>query len=293
MVGRLGMPKKRALGRGLDALIPDIETSDLEPTSFFYCDVDAISPNPYQPRRTFTEDELNSLASSIKEKGVIQPLVVRPAATGYELIVGERRWRSARLAGLKQIPVVVKDVSSAEMLELALVENIHREDLNPVEKAEAYHQLMEEFGLTQEKVAKRVGRDRSTVANFLRLRNLPKEIQADLINNTLTMGHARALIGADTPAQQKAAWRRIVSEDLSVRAAEALVKRLKTSKGKASRSKTASSTDVYMQSMADDLTRHLGTKVRIVQQGKRGRLEIEFYGSDDLDRLIALLKPAS
>jgi ParB family chromosome partitioning protein len=287
------MPKKRALGRGLDALIPDIETSDLEPTSFFYCDVDAISPNPYQPRRTFTEDELNSLASSIKEKGVIQPLVVRPAATGYELIVGERRWRSARLAGLKQIPVVVKDVSSAEMLELALVENIHREDLNPVEKAEAYHQLMEEFGLTQEKVAKRVGRDRSTVANFLRLRNLPKEIQADLINNTLTMGHARALIGADTPAQQKAAWRRIVSEDLSVRAAEALVKRLKTSKGKASRSKTASSTDVYMQSMADDLTRHLGTKVRIVQQGKRGRLEIEFYGSDDLDRLIALLKPAS
>ncbi len=287
------MPKKRALGRGLDALIPDIETSDLGPTSFFYCDVDAISPNPYQPRRIFTEDELNSLASSIREKGIIQPLVVRPGVSGYELIVGERRWRSARMAGLKQIPVVVKDVSSAEMLELALVENIHREDLNPLEKAEAYHHLMKEFSLTQEDVAKRVGQDRSTVANFLRLRNLPQEIQADIINNRLTMGHARALIGADTPAQQKAAWRRIVSEHLSVRAAEALMKRLKAGTTKESRPKTASSADVYLQSVADDLTRHLGTKVRIVRRGKRGRLEIEFYGGEDLERLIARLKASS
>lgn len=287
------MPKRQVLGRGLDALIPGVDTSDLGSTSFFYCDIDAIRPNPYQPRRTFAKDELRSLADSIKEKGIIQALVVRPASTGYELIVGERRWRSARLAGLKQVPVVVKDVSTAEMLELALVENVQREDLNPLEKAEAYYSLMKEFGLTQEKVAKRVGQDRSTVANFLRLRHLPKEIQADIVNNTLTMGHARALMGAETAAQQKAVWRRIISKDLTVRATEALVKRLKGHKGKALKSRPAPSEDVYLHKVADDLTRHLGTKVRIVRRGKRGRVEIEFYDNDDLDRLIIRLKAMS
>ena len=187
------MPKKQVLGRGLDALIPDVETADLEPTSFFYCDIDAIRPNPYQPRLTFTEEELRGLANSIKEKGVIQPLVVRADAAGHVLIVGERRWRSARMAGLKQVPVVVKDVSEAEMLEFALVENIQREDLNPLEKAEAYYRLMTEFGLTQQQVARRVGQDRSTVANFLRLRNLPKQIQADIVNHTLTMGIVKGI----------------------------------------------------------------------------------------------------
>jgi ParB family chromosome partitioning protein len=287
------MPKRQVLGRGIDALIPGVDTSDLEPTSFFYCDIDAIRPNPYQPRRTFAEDELRSLADSIKEKGVIQALVVRPASPGFELIVGERRWRSARLAGLKQVPVVVKDVSTAEMLELALVENIQREDLNPLEKAEAYYSLMKEFGLTQEKVAQRVGQDRSTVANFLRLRNLPKEIQADIVNHALTMGHARALMGADTPAQQKALWRRIVSQDLSVRATETLVKKLKAQKKTGAKSRPVSSADVYLQKVAEDLTRHFGTKVRIARRGRRGRVEIEFYGNDDLDRLIARLKASS
>jgi ParB family chromosome partitioning protein len=293
MVGGRGMPKKQVLGRGLDALIPDVETADLESTPFFYCDIDAIRPNPYQPRRTFAEEELKSLADSIREKGVIQPLVVRADASGHVLIVGERRWRSARMAGLRQVPVVIKDVSEAEMLELALVENIQREDLNPLEKAEAYQRLMTEFGLTQQEVATRVGQDRSTVANFLRLRNLPKEIQADIVNQTLTMGHARALMGAETPIQQKAAWRRIVSRNLSVRAAEALIKKLKPSKDKASKRRPASSDDVYFQSIADDLARHLGTKVRIVRRGKRGRLEIDFYGNDDLDRLVARLRAPS
>jgi ParB family chromosome partitioning protein len=287
------MPKRQVLGRGLDALIPGVDTSDLGSTAFFYCNIEAIRPNPYQPRRTFAEGELRNLADSIKEKGIIQPLVVRPASTGYELIVGERRWRSARLAGLLQVPVVVKDVSTAEMLELALVENVQREDLNPLEKAEAYHSLMKEFGLTQEQVAERVGQDRSTVANFLRLRHLPKEIQADVVNNKLTMGHARALMGAETPAQQKAVWRRIISNDLTVRATEALVKKLKGQKGKISKSKPASSEDVYLQKVADDLTRHLGTKVEIVRRGKRGKVEIEFYGNDDLDRLVARLKAMS
>ncbi len=287
------MPKKQALGRGLDALIPDVETSDLEPRSFFYCDIDSIRPNPYQPRRRFTEQELKDLSDSIKEKGIIQPLVVRTVPTGYELVVGERRWRAARVAKLKQVPVVVKDVSGSEMVELALVENIQRQDLNPLEKAEAYYRLIKEFGLTQEAVAKRVGQDRSTVANFLRLRNLPKPIQADIINNTLSMGHARALLAAETPAHQKEAWRRIVSKSLSVRAAEALVKKLKDRKPRASSAKVRSSEDVYMENLADDLTRHLGTRVRIIRRGDRGRLEIEFYGNEDLERLIARLKASS
>jgi ParB family chromosome partitioning protein len=287
------MPKKRVLGRGLDALIGDVGQSDLDPKSFFYCDVDSIRPNPYQPRRSFAKQDLKSLADSIKAKGVIQPLVVRSSSGGYELIVGERRWRSARMAGLKEVPVVVRDVSAAEMLEMALVENVQREDLNPLEKAEAYYRLVKEFGLTQGKVAKRVGQDRSTVANFLRLRNLPKPIQADIMNNTLTMGHARALLGAENAAQQKAAWRRMVSESLSVRAAEALVRKLRAGKGKTSRSKSVSSDDLYFQSIADDLIRHLGTKVRIVRRRKGGRLEIEFYSNDDLDRLISRLKASS
>jgi len=284
------MPKKQALGRGLDALIPDVKASDLEPTSFFYCDIDSIRPNPYQPGRRLSEQELKDLSDSIKEKGIIQPLVVRTVPTGYELIVGERRWRAGCLAGLKQVPVVVKDVSGAEMVEMALVENIQRQDLNPLEKAEAYYRLIEEFGLTQEEVAKRVGQDRSTVANFLRLRNLPQPIQTDIVNNTLSMGHARALLGAETLAQQKEAWRRIVSKSLSVRAAETLVKKLKEHKPGTSSEKVRSSEDVYIESLADDLTRHLGTKVRIIRRGKQGRLEINFYGNDDLDRLIARLK---
>jgi ParB family chromosome partitioning protein len=176
------------------------------------------------------------------------------------------------------------------MLEMALVENIQREDLNPLEKAEAYYRLMTEFGLTQEEVAKRVGQERSTVANFLRLRNLPEAIRADIVNNTLTMGHARALLGATTPAQQKVVWRRIVSQNLSVRAAEALVKKLREGKEKPAPLKPADSGEVYLQSVAEGLTRHLGTKVSIARRGKKGRLEIEFYSNDDLERLISLLR---
>ena len=162
------MAKKQALGRGLDALIPDVAASDLEPRPFFYCDIDSIRPNPYQPRRRFPEQDLKDLSDSIKEKGIIQPLVVRTVSTGYELIVGERRWRAARAAGLKQVPVVSKDVTGSEMMEMALVENIQRQDLNPLEKAEGYYRLIKEYGLTQEEIAQRVGQDRSTVANFLR-----------------------------------------------------------------------------------------------------------------------------
>ncbi len=284
------MPRKQVLGRGLDVLIPGVDSSQFGPSDFFYCDIDTIRANPYQPRRTFTKQELKALSDSIKANGVIQPLVVRSVSGGYELIVGERRWRSCRMAGLKRVPVVVRDVSGSEMLEMALIENIHREDLNPLEKAEAYYRLMDEFGLTQEKVAKRVGQNRSTVANFLRLRSLPGEIRDDIVNNTLSMGHARALLGAKTPTQQKAAWRRIVSKNLSVRAAETFIKKLKTGESGKHRSRAPSSEDVYLQSVADDLTQLFATKVRIVRRGKKGRLEIEFYGNEDLDRLVSRLK---
>ena len=284
------MPKKQVLGRGLDALIPDADTSVLEAESFFYCDINAIRPNPYQPRKAFSKEELASLANSIKEKGVLQPLVVRTASVGHELIVGERRWRAARMAGLKDVPVVVRDVSAGDMLEMALIENIQRQDLNPLEKADAYHRLVKEFGLTQEEVGKRVGQDRSTVANFLRLRNLPKSIQADIANNTLTMGHARALLGAKTAVQQEEVWRRIVSQNLSVRAAEALVKKPGAHKKRPSGSKPARSEDIYLESLAEDLARRLGTKVTIAWRGKKGRLEIDFYTNDDLERLVAMLR---
>ncbi len=284
------MPKKKALGRGLDALIGGADTSDLEPKSFFYCDINLIQPNPYQPRRTFSQEELKELAGSIAQQGIIQPLVVRTASTGYELVVGERRWRAARMAGLTEVPVIVKDISAGEMLEVALVENIQREDLNPLEKADAYDRLLKEFDLTQDEVAKRVGQDRSTVANFLRLRNLPKAIQADIANNTLSMGHARALLGAETSAHQQLAWRRIVSEKLSVRAVEALVKKLKQGKTTGSDVKPPSSGDTYLKSVEQDLARHFGTKVQIIQRGKRGKVEIAFYSHDDLDRLITRLK---
>jgi ParB family chromosome partitioning protein len=290
MDGGDGMPKKKVLGRGLDALIPDVDKSELGPEPFFHCDIDAIRPNPYQPRRHFSDQELTGLSDSIKEKGIIQPLVVRTVPTGYELIVGERRLRAARLAGIKQVPVVVKEAAGAEMVETALVENIQRQDLNPLEKADAYYRLIKEFGLTQKEVAKRMGQNRSTVANFLRLLNLPKPIKTDIINNTLSMGHAMALLGAENPAQQKVAWRRIVSENLSVRAAEALIKKLKDRKPKASRSKERTSEAVYMESLADDLTRLLGSRVQIIWRGNRGKLQVEFYSNEDLERLIARLK---
>jgi ParB family chromosome partitioning protein len=292
MDGGDGMPKKKVLGRGLDALIPDVDTAELGPEPFFYCNIDAIRPNPYQPRRHFSDQELRGLSDSIKEKGIIQPLVVRIVATGYELIVGERRWRAAGLAGIKQVPVVVREAAGAEMVETALIENIQRQDLNPLEKADAYYRLTKEFGLTQKEVAKRVGQDRSTVANFLRLRNLPRPIQNDVINNTLSMGHARALLGVENPDQQKKVWRRIVSENLSVRDTEALINKLRDRKPKASGQKERTSEAIYMESLADDLTRHLGSRVQITWRGNRGKLEIEFYSNEDLDRLIARLKTA-
>lgn len=281
--------RRKVLGRGIDTLIPNLDTLTQE-RDFFLCDIDSIYPNPMQPRQSFPDGSLDELAASIKEMGIIQPLIVRTAKIGYELIAGERRWRAARLAQLRQVPVLVKEASSGEMLELALIENIQRKDLNPLEEAEAYHRLLNEFGLTQEELGKRIGKDRSTIANFVRLLTLPEPIRADIINETLTMGHARVLAGIESPPLQKKAWRDITSKKLSVRGAEELAKKLKAPGKKSSNTDPHTSDDIYFSALEEDLTRHLGTKVTIKRSGKRGILKIEYHNNTDLERLIAKLK---
>jgi ParB family chromosome partitioning protein len=281
--------KKLALGRGLDALIPDFKMGEKDPNDYFHCAVDQIFPNRYQPRSHFSQAELEELSQSIKEQGIIQPLLVRKYNLGFELVAGERRLRAAKMAGLKHVPVVIKNVTDAELLEMSIVENIQREDLNPMEKAEAYHCLITEFDLTQDDAAKRVGKSRSAVANFLRLRQLPEPIKATIVDGTLSMGHARALLGAESSAQQTAAWRAIVAKGLSVREAENLIKRLKAEKKKPKAS-SPSSEEIHLLNLAEELSRSFGTRVQIKRHGKKGKVEIEFFNNDDLDRLIELLK---
>lgn len=219
--------KKMALGRGLDALIPDFSPFENDRVDYFQCDINLIHANRYQPRITFSQEELEELCNSIKEQGIIQPLLLRKDGSGYELVAGERRFRAAKMAGLTHVPAFIKNITDSDLLEMSIVENIQREDLNSLEEAEAFHQLIAEFNLTQEQVAKRVGKSRSAVANLLRLRKLPEQIKASILDNTLSMGHARALLGADTSALQIVAWRAVVSKKLSVRETENLINRLK------------------------------------------------------------------
>ncbi|NNF98096.1 MAG: ParB/RepB/Spo0J family partition protein [Desulfobacteraceae bacterium] len=287
--------KKLALGRGLDSLIPTVD--EFEPTSkpsdkqkYFQCDIDIIQPNKYQPRRSFKDEELSELAESIKAQGIIQPIIVRRADVGYEIVAGERRLRAAKRAGLDRVPVLIKELSDTQMLEMSIVENIQRENLNPVEESEAYYRLINEFGITQEQAAERVGKSRSAVANFLRIRQLSELIKQSIINNELSMGHARALLSLESAAQQDAAWRTVVSRKLSVRDTEALIKKLKTGKEPVDK-KPQDSLDRHLTGVTDDLSRHFGTKVQIKRRGKKGKLEIEFYNDDDLNRLIELLTP--
>ncbi len=281
--------KRAALGRGLESLIPNTPPAREDTSAYFLCDTDLIRPNRYQPRIQFSEDELAELSASIKEQGILQPLLVRKNSRGYELIAGERRLRASKMAGLKQVPVVIKEISDKELLEMSIIENIQREALNPLEEAEAYHQLMVEFEMTQEQAAQRVGKSRPAVANMLRLRQLPESIKNSILDNTLSMGHARALLGAESVGQQKTAWKEILSKGLSVRQTEALVKRLKSEK-KPERTRSASSEDIYLTDLAEELSRQYGTRVRIIRQGKKGKVEIDFFSNDDLDRLISVLK---
>ena len=281
--------KKLALGRGLDALLPDFEPMGDISKEYFHCDIGLIQPNRYQPRLRFPDNELEDMARSIRQQGIIQPLLVRKDNNGYELIAGERRLRAAKKAGLKQVPILVKTLTDTDMLEMSIVENVQRSDLNPLEEAEAYHRLITEFGLTQDQAADRVGKSRSSVANFLRLRQLPGQIKGSIMEGDLSMGHARALLGAATSAQQNSVFRSIVAKGLSVRETERLIKRLKAEKEKPKQS-ISSSEQRYLSDVADDLSGRFGTKVKIKRRGQKGRVEIEFFSNDDLDRLLGLLK---
>jgi len=280
------MAKRKALGRGLSALIPDADKLESAEGQFFQCPIEEIEPNPYQPRQEFSVSELKEMVNSVREKGILTPLLVTRTKKGYQLIAGERRWRAAQRAGLERVPVVVREASPMEALELALVENIHRKDLNPIEEALAYRKLQEETGATQDTLAKRLGKDRSSIANLLRLLKLPASIQKDVINGQLSMGHARVLAGLKTRQEQKALRDMILKKGLSVRQAESLVRKRKTFTPSG---KKRAELDYYMQSLSDNLKRSLGTKVDIKKRGKQGRIVIYFYSDDELDRLLELL----
>ena len=280
--------KKLALGKGLGALIPDIRAAGDMEVDYFYCQVSLIRPNRYQPRKKFKEKELAALSASIKEQGIIQPLLIRRLDDGYELVAGERRLRAAKLAGYQDVPCVIKNLTEKQLLEMSLVENIQRENLNPMEESDAYHRLTTEFELTQEEAAIHVGKSRSAVANFLRLRQLPELIKESIVDGALSMGHARALLGISNKAQQSAVWRAVVAKGLSVRETESLVNRLKKESGD-SRKRKEGSDEIYFTNISEELSRNFGTKVKIRRRGQKGKVEIEFYSNEDLDRLLHLL----
>jgi len=280
------MPKRKALGKGLSALIPDADTTETGEERFFQCPIEAIVPNPYQPRQDFSASELEEMVNSVLENGIITPLLVSGTDSGYQLIAGERRWRAAQKAGLERVPVVVREVTPVESLQLALIENIHRKDLNPIEEALAYNRLLDETGGTQESIAKRLGKERSTITNMLRLLKLPVYAQKDVIDGRLSMGHARVLAGVKSARELKILRNAVINKGLSVRQLEALAKK-KSSATRSGKKKTKP--DYYMQSLADNLKRSLGTKVEIKRQGKEGRIVVYFYSDDELDRLLDLL----
>jgi ParB family chromosome partitioning protein len=274
--------KKSVLGKGLDALIP---TEKVE-QGYVILGIDEISPNTFQPRKDFDEEAINELAASIQEKGIIQPIVVRKNMNAYEIIAGERRWRAAQRVGLTKIPVIIKDVSDREVLELALVENLQREDLNPIEEATAYEQLIEDFGLTHEEISRRIGKERSTITNQLRLLKLPEEVREALIKGEITAGHARALLGLESPNKMKEVLEAIIKDKLSVRKTEKLVQKLSEDKKTAIKSHDI---DPYIKQLTDELKKGLGTQVKIIDKGGEGRIEIEYYSKDELERLIEIL----
>jgi ParB family chromosome partitioning protein len=276
--------QKQALGKGLGALIPDLSVLDdkeKKALGIIEIELDKIIPNEYQPRKVFNDEKLRELAASIKEQGIIQPVIVHRAGTGYQLIAGERRWRASRLAGLKTIPALVKEATKRELLEMALIENIQREDLNPLEAAEAYKRLQDEFKLTQEDLAKRVGKERSTVTNFLRLLGLPKEIKQELATGALTIGHAKALLSLERVRDQMRAAGMIVRKGLSVREAEVLSSRLKNPPKE---KKVRLSHE--LKSIEERLRKALGTKVVIAAKSKGGRIVIDYYSAEELERIL-------
>jgi len=274
-----------ALGKGLGALLP--EFGQAEPGAFLHCGIEEIIPNRSQPRKHFDESKLQELAESIKEKGILEPLIVRRTDQGYELIVGERRWRAAQKAGMKEVPVMVKEVKGKEAFEISLIENLQREDLNPIEAAEAFKHLIDEFNLSQEDLSKRIGKDRSTITNILRLLKLPSEVRNQLLQNRITSGHARAILSLEDKEKQKELCALIIKKDLSVREAEAIAKRWSEKPQKTvAPVRRRGDLESQLSSLQDSLRKYLGTKVQITQKDKKGKIEIEYYSHEDLERIV-------
>jgi len=275
--------KRPALGRGLSALIPDAPAVAAERS--LDVDIDLLRPNQFQPRTTMDDSRLDELAASIRSNGIIQPIVVRRDGARYEIIAGERRWRASQRAGLLKVPVVVRDMPDERLLAAALIENIQRADLNPLEEALAYRRLTEDLHLTQDQIAESVGKDRSSIANYLRLLKLPNEVRESVASSTLTMGHARALAGIGDEAQLLRLARDVIAKQLSVRETEALVRKAATP----APGIEAPQKDVHTRAAEDKLRFALGTRVRIVRKGKGGRIEIDFTSEDELQRVYEML----
>jgi ParB family chromosome partitioning protein len=287
--------QKRALGRGLSALIPQAtpaaHKAAAEPApknGVLKLPIESIHRDAAQPRRYFDEAKLAELTESIKTQGILQPVLVRKDGQSYKLIAGERRWRAAQAAGLKEVPALVRDVTEVQAFELALVENLQRSDLNPIEEAEGYQRLIEEFKLTQEQISQRVGKERSTVANALRLLALPKDVKTMVADGSLSMGHARALLGVPRLPELQALAHQVAQQKLSVRDTEKLVQQRRTHKKDAGKPHKQSP---QVRSLVEELQRLLGTKVRLTEKGQgKGTLEVDFFSYDDLDRLLKLLR---
>ena len=288
---------KRGLGKGLDTMIPPVknekksEKGDLAKGPETLVNITKGEPNREQPRKNFDEDALLELSESIKQYGLLQPILVQDRKDYYEIIAGERRWRAAKLAGLKQVPVIIKNLTDQEIVEISLIENIQRENLNPIEEAQAYKRLLNEFHLKQDEVAERVSKSRTAVTNSMRLLKLSDDVQRMVIDEMITTGHARALLGVEDPAEQYNLAQRIFDEKLSVREVEKIVKNM----GKPVKSKKEKVVDKSMQVIYDDISEklktQLGTKVNIVpKKDGSGKIEIEFYSHDELDRILDLMK---
>jgi ParB family chromosome partitioning protein len=283
------MVKKGGLGKGMAALlqVPEMVAGNKD---YFLCPIEQIRPNKNQPRKNFAPDKLEELAASIREQGIIQPLVVTQKDGFFEIIAGERRWRASQKAGLHEVPVVIREASDAVVMELALVENIQRQDLNAIEEAEAYRSLVEQFRISQEDVAKRVGKSRTAVTNALRLLKLPETIQHDIIDERLSMGHARALLALESPELIEKARHDILHRQLSVRATEDLVRRLKVNPRPSAGMKRPRQPDLLMSSLEEQLQKRFQSRVAIRRVGsKGGRLEIHFSDADELTRIVDLL----
>jgi ParB family chromosome partitioning protein len=285
----------RPLGKGLSALLAPragppqaAQPQTAGPETPSHLPIDSIAPNPVQPRSVFQSERLEELAASIRANGIIQPLIVRRHGEGYQIIAGERRWRAAKLAGLSDVPVVVQDVADPRMLELALIENIQREDLNPIELAHAYERLGSELGLSQEEIGRRTGKDRTSITNIIRLLRLPKEVQLMLAEHRLAMGHAKAILGINSAEEQIELAEKAAAQGLSVRQVETLVNEANSERPRhGSGPRREASQDPNVRAAVDELERALGTRVRIVElTDQRGRIEIEYYSQADLDRLF-------